>query len=177
MPELMSKITRVKKQESDGQGSLFGDEPDHEETNVTIGNYDVDDFTLEEKLSFEKEFLGFYLTSHPHMETLSYLKHVVSHEIEFLEGEREGTIVKVGGIIETARKILTKKSNSEMAFLSIGDEKGISVECVVFPRVFEECKALLVNDTVVIIEGKLDTRNEKPSIIVNKVTPAKNVVS
>lgn len=176
MPELMSKVSRVKKQESDGQATLFGDEPEQEEATIDIGVYDVDDFSLEEKLSFEKEFLGFYLTSHPHMETLSYLKHIVSHELEFLEGEREGTIVKVGGIIETARKILTKKSNSEMAFMTIGDEKGMSIECVVFPRVFEECKTLLVNDTVVVVEGKLDTKNEKPTIIVNRITPAKNSV-
>lgn len=174
MPDITSKITKIKKQESDGQGSLFGDEPD-ETTNNHDVTIDVDDFTLEEKLAFEKEFLGFYLTSHPHMETLSFIKHVISHEIELLEGEKQGTFVKVGGIIEATRKIMTKKTNAEMAFLSLGDEKGLTVECVVFPRVFEESKSLLINDSVVVVEGKLDIKDEQPVVIVNKIYSAKNL--
>lgn len=174
LPDMVSKVTRVKKQESDGQASLFNtDAIEVEEADATT--YDIDDFSFEEKLSFEKEFLGFYLTSHPHMETLSYLKHLVSHEIGLLEGEREGTSVTVGGIIETTRKIITKKTNAEMAFLSIGDEKGITVECVVFPKTYEEYKSLLIADSVVLVEGKLNTKDEKMTIIVDRILPAKHL--
>src|SRR5664279_652008 len=106
---------------------------------------------------FEKEFLGFYLTSHPHMETLLHLKSIISHDLELLQEEKEGIHVKVGGIVEQAKKIITKKSNSEMAFVTLANEKGIKIECVVFPRIFAEYKHLLLNDTVVVIEGRLDT--------------------
>src|SRR5690606_33569285 len=95
MPDIVSKANMTKKQEAEGQGSLFGDEPI--EMNSTNGNHqEVDDFTKEEKLMFEKEFLGFYLTSHPHSKTLQIIKQVSTHEIEFLESEQEGTIVKIG---------------------------------------------------------------------------------
>ncbi len=175
LPEVVDKINKIKKQELDGQSSLFGDDPTDSNGSFHLAFLDVEDFTLEEKLSFEKEFLGFYLTSHPHMETLSYLKHIITHEIEILETEREGTYVKVGGIIEVTRKILTKKSNSEMAFISIGNEKGITIECVVFPKVYEQYKNLLVQDSVVLIEGKLDMKDERPVIIVDKISNVKNL--
>jgi DNA polymerase III subunit alpha len=170
LPEIVNKANTVKKQASEGQASLFGDD-EGPSISMTTMSQDIDDFTQEEKLTFEKEFLGFYLTSHPHMETLQYLKKVISHEIELLEAEKEGTTVKVGGIIETARKILTKKTASEMAFLMLSNEKGVSIECVVFPKVFTQYKQLLVNDNVIVVEGRIDTKNDKPVIIAERIYP------
>jgi DNA polymerase III subunit alpha len=99
-----------------------------------------------------------------------YIKDKISHELEHLMEEKEGTKIKIGGIIESSRRIFTKKNNSEMAFLVIANEKGISVECVVFPRIFEQYKSLLVKDSVIIIEGHLDTKNDRPSIIAEKIS-------
>ncbi len=170
LPEVVAKANQIKKQFLEGQASLFGDEPVDDLSYQAIIE-DVDDFTNEEKLNFEKEFLGFYLSSHPQMDNLTYVKSLITHELEFIEGEEAGVVVKVGGIIESLRKIFTKKSGSEMAFLVLGDEKGITAECVIFPRVFEQYKTFLLNDRVVVIEGKLDGRNEKPVIIAEKIYP------
>nr|MBP6882762.1 DNA polymerase III subunit alpha [Candidatus Levybacteria bacterium] len=172
MPEVMGNITKTKKQESEGQSLLFGDEMTDEEKAKESQLIDVDDFSLEEKLAFEKEFLGFYLTSHPHMELLSNLRLITTHEIELLESEKEGTIIKVGGVVEVIRKIFTKKTNAEMAFVTIGDDKGITIEAVIFPKTFEESKKYLVQDTVIIIDGKLDSKDDRPVLIANKITPA-----
>src|SRR5690606_38457106 len=97
MADIVSKANETKKQEAEGQGSLFGDDP-ITTNGANSFDSDIDDFTKEEKLMFEKEFLGFYLTSHPQSETLQVIKQVITHEIELLEGEQEGTIVKIGGI-------------------------------------------------------------------------------
>lgn len=172
MPEVMGNITKTKKQESEGQSLLFGDEMTDEEKAKESQLIDVDDFSLEEKLAFEKEFLGFYLTSHPHMELLSNLRLITTHEIELLESEKEGAIIKVGGVVEVIRKIFTKKTNAEMAFVTIGDDKGITIEAVIFPKTFEESKKYLVQDTVIIIDGKLDSKDDRPVLIANKITPA-----
>jgi len=91
--------------------------------------------------------------------------------------EKEGTKVKIGGIIESVRRIFTKKNNHEMAFLIISNEKGQSVECVVFPKVFDQYKNSLNKDTVIIIEGHLDTKNDKPSIIVEKISEVNQLPS
>ena len=75
----------------------------------------------------------------------------------------------VGGIIETIRRIFTKKSGKEMAFITIGNENGTLVECVVFPRVFDMYKSILTKENVVLITGKIDSKNDKPVIIADKI--------
>ncbi len=173
-PEIVSKASQLKKQEAEGQGSLFDDSGTG--NNIEFSMVDIEDFTKEEKLGFEKEFLGFYLTSHPHNDILSRIKTIITHELDLLEEEQEGMRVKVGGIIDSTKKVLTKKTNSEMAFMTISNEKGIMVECIVFPKVFERYKSLLLNDTVIVIEGRLDNKMDKMIIIVETISPAKNVV-
>lgn len=176
MPEVMQKCHQIKKQAQEGQEQLFADTEETTIKNELILT-DIEDFTLNEKLIFEKEYLGFYLTSHPQLDTLSLIKTKISHEIDVLEAEKEGTHVKIGGIIETFRKILTKKTQAEMAFLSLGDEKGVTVECVIFPRIFEQYKSLLITDTVIIIEGKLDIKDDRPVIIAERIYNAKSLIA
>lgn len=175
-PEITEIAHKKRKQEEEGQTSLFGENDQIRRESKTIDNR-VEDFSPNEKLAFEKEFLGLYLTSHPQLDNLEYIKSIISHEIELLTEEKEGTKVKIGGIIESSRRIFTKKNNNEMAFLVIGNEKGLSVECVVFPRIFEEHKSLLTRDAVIIIEGHLDTKNDKPTIIAEKISAVNRLSS
>jgi DNA polymerase-3 subunit alpha len=169
-PEIVERAHKEMKQKKEGQTSLFGDANDMK-TEKKVFNDKVEDFSANEKLAFEKEFLGLYLTSHPQQDNLMRVKDMISHELDFLMEEKEGTKVKIGGIIESLRRIFTKRNNSEMAFIVIGNERGLSVECVVFPRIFELHKSLLIKDSVIIIEGHLDTKNERPSIIVENISP------
>ncbi|HWY80214.1 MAG TPA: DNA polymerase III subunit alpha [Candidatus Sulfotelmatobacter sp.] len=167
-PEIVLKINQIKKQKADGQKSLFDDDlvdNDAIDFNLT----EIEDFTDEEKLQFEKEFLGIYLTSHPHLEKLSYLKSFGALDFEELETKQEGIRIRIGGILDNVKRIFTKKG-SEMAFLSLVDEKGLAIECVVFPKTFEIYKNILIKDSVVVLDGKLDTKNDKPTILVDTVT-------
>jgi DNA polymerase-3 subunit alpha len=171
LPEIVNKIGQLKKQSAEGQVSLFAEDESSDPEEITFTRIDVDDFSKVEKLNFEKEFLGFYLTSHPHMDTLSAIKKHITHEIDLLEEEPDGQRVRIGGIIEGAKKIFTKKSNAEMAFLMLTNEKGIGVECIIFPKVFAQYKDHLQNDTVIIIDGRIDTKNDKAAIIAESITP------
>lgn len=168
-PEIVEKAHRKIKQKKEGQTSLFGESDDIKMESKTSRS-NIDDFSTNEKLAFEKEFLGLYLTSHPQLNNLTHVKTLITHELEHLLEEKEGTKVKIGGIIESLRRIFTKKNNSEMAFILIGNERGGSVECVIFPRVFEQYKNSLIRDSVIIVEGHLDTKNDRPSIIVEKIS-------
>ena len=171
-PEIVAMAHKKRKHQDEGQASLFGDSEETEhEKEILISN--VEDFSVEEKLYFEKEFLGLYLTSHPQKHNLLNLKSQTTHEIEALKEEEEGVKIKIGGIIESSRRIFTKKNNNEMAFLLIGNENGISIECVVFPRVFEDYKHLLIVDSVIIIEGRLDLKNDKAAVIAEKIYPVR----
>ncbi len=167
--EITERINKKKKQSSAGQASLFG-ENEQAEPDIKSSSSVIDDFTPHEKLAFEKEFLGFYLTSHPQMDNLLALKSIITHELELLEEEKEGQFVTVGGIVETMRKIFTKKTGAEMAFVTIADEKGLSVECVIFPKIYERHKSLIMKDSLIILEGRIDTKNDRPVIIAEKIS-------
>ena len=127
---------------------------------------DIEEFTKNEKLIFEKELLGFFLTDHPLNNALSSLFAFNTHKLSDLGEEKNGTKVRVCGLIVTVKKIFTKKNNDEMAFVTIEDNVGSSIECVVFPKTFQRAKQYLVKDSILIIEGKLDFKEEQPVIIV-----------
>ncbi len=171
-PEIVSKITVIRKQQAEGQASLFDipDESDSTTPNIDFSLTEIEDFTKEEKLNFERDFLGIYLTAHPHLEKLAYLKSFGTIGFDELEEQEQGSVVKIGGIVDSVKKIFTKKTNAEMAFLGIADEKGTIIECVVFPKSFELFKNLLVKDSVIIVNGKYDTKNDKPTLLADSIT-------
>ncbi len=167
-PEIVQKVSRKQKESVKGQTSLFSEETFNEELNNS--NNHVSDFSNDEKLAFEKEFLGFYLTSHPQIHNLEDIKSKISHQIELLSEEAEGATVVVGGLIENIKRIFTKKSNSEMAFITLSDEKGLTIESVIFPKVYERYKSILIKESVVVINGKLDIKNDKPIVLADKIS-------
>ncbi len=169
LSETTERITKQKKQKQEGQESLFDEDTEVKKGSSTISELEIEDFSLGEKLAFEKEFLGFYLTAHPQAENLQQIKTMISHEFELLEGQNDGVQVTVGGIVENVKRIFTKKTQAEMAFLSISDEKGLAIECIIFPKVYELYRDILLTDTVLVFEGKLDQKNDKPVIIVNAI--------
>ncbi|MGE5041754.1 MAG: DNA polymerase III subunit alpha [Candidatus Levyibacteriota bacterium] len=167
-PELAEKASRDQKNATRNQASLFGDmeeELDMSSTNLP----DVEEFSEREKLMFEKELLGFFLTNHPLSQELDNLARFISHTLTELEEEKEGISLKIGGLVSSVKKIITKKSNQEMAFVTIEDHTGVSIECVVFPKTFEVTKQVLLRDSVVIVEGKLQFKDERPVIIVDGI--------
>lgn len=170
LPDMLEELHKLKKQQMEGQGMLFDDSSQHQTSNNNLK--DVNDFSEQEKLAFEKEFLGIYLTSHPQIKNLNRIKSIITHELDLLTDEKEGARVKIGGIIESLKKIFTKRNGSEMAFLSLSDEKGATVECIVFPRVFEQYKNCLIKDSIIVIDGTVDTKSEKIIIIANKIYPS-----
>lgn len=169
LPIVIGKTNRLKKQKQEGQVSLFSDDETENTEEKTLSSLSVEDFSNGEKLSFEKEYLGFYLTAHPQEENLLKLKNFISHDLEVLAEEEEGVRVKIGGILESSKVIITKKNNREMAFIMLGNEKGTEIECIIFPKIFTLYKHLLIKDNIVIIEGRLDTKNDKPTIIAEKI--------
>lgn len=168
-PEVAGKISREQKEKARNQASLFDEPNDLMQSNPQNVYMDMEEFSEKEKLMFEKELLGFFLTNHPLNEELETLARIISHNIVDLPEEKEGTVLKIGGLLSSVKKIVTKKSNQEMAFLTIEDHAGFSIECVVFPKTFEVTKAILHRDAIVIVEGKLQFKDEHPVIIVETV--------
>ncbi len=166
--DVVERIAREQKQKDKNQFSLFGDDDAPSRTKIELKiSETIEEFSENEKLSFEKELLGFFLTNHPLNQSLDEIIKQTSHAIAQIGEEKIGMRVKVGGILSTVKKIITRKSNAEMAFITLEDHIGYSIECVVFPKIFEEFKFQLTKDNIVIVEGKLDFKDEQPVIIVD----------
>lgn len=159
-PTLLEQAHKRRGNKESGQVSLFGEE---DELPVKDNFPDMEEFSKEELLIFEKDLLGFYLTNHPLMSRLELLAKKVTHRIAELTPSKN--YVVIGGMITQIKKIFTKAGNNEMAFVKI-DDFTATVELVVFPRVFEKTKSLWVSDRVILLKGKVTEKEERLTVIV-----------
>ncbi|HBV01583.1 MAG TPA: DNA polymerase III subunit alpha [Candidatus Taylorbacteria bacterium] len=127
--------------------------------------------TIEERLRWEKELLGLYISGHPLDKFRDVLEKREFTIKRIKEEFKDGMIAVVGGIIEEQKPIITKK-NDMMAFLRVADLSS-AIEVVVFPKVYEESKKLLTLERCVAIKGRYSTRNGVPSLIAEKIKELK----
>lgn len=122
---------------------------------------------MKDRLSWEKELLGLYISGHPldaHQERLTRFGKTVRDVI----GEaKEGFEVMAAGLLSEVKVIVTKKGE-KMAFGTLTDKSG-SVEVVAFPRTFADTRDVFVPEKVMAIKGKFSKRNGEPSILVEAI--------
>lgn len=120
--------------------------------------------TVTQKLLWEKELLGVYVSGHP----LDDLKSEVDARPRIAQIRKgyKGTTVVTTGLIESVRELLTKKGD-KMAFIKLVDQLD-SIEITAFPGIYAEQKDILKPGTCVAIKGKLDIRNDEPSILIDR---------
>ncbi|MCC3356445.1 DNA polymerase III subunit alpha [Bacillus sp. REN16] len=126
---------------------------------------EVEPFKEMEKLRFEKEALGFYLSSHPITAYSTFLKKNGAVAISDAPLYLHQNVV-IGGFITKERTIRTKKGEV-MAFLTIGDETG-ELDGVAFPRTYTQSAKLLKNEALLLIKGKIENRNNQIQLIINQ---------
>jgi len=150
------------------QISLFGDLQNKAEIEPSSFKLqDAPPATVAEKLLWEKELLGLYISGHPLDRIRDKLE---NREINIKKIKKEishGTQVIIAGIIETSRQIITK-NNERMAFLKISDLTD-SIEAVCFPSVFKDFINVLVEEKCIALSGKVSNRNGEKSIIIEAV--------
>ncbi|NTW75985.1 MAG: DNA polymerase III subunit alpha [Candidatus Moranbacteria bacterium] len=118
--------------------------------------------TKKERLAWEKELIGLYISDHPVSEYDEYLREVATpvHDIDALP---DGAPVKLGGVVATSKKILSK-NGQPMYFAGIEDLTG-RIEVLVFPRVAAETEGLWAEDGIVIVEGKVNRRDGSAKVV------------
>ena len=136
-----------------------------EEEFIPKPNYmQVDPISLENKLTFEKDALGFYLSDHPVSIYEKQLKHSGATLLFGLNNQNQR--VQSGVYITSLKSIRTKKGDS-MAFLSISDSSG-EMEAVAFPNVYKRYSHLLGQGKFVLLEGKVEERDGKQQFIIQQ---------
>ena len=151
---------------NENQTSLFGALPQTEISTFKLKS--APPATQTEKLLWEKELLGLYISGHPLDRIREKLESREVNIKKIKEKIGNGTPVTVAGIIETSRVIITKGGNDRMAFLKISDLTG-SIEAVVFPNIFRESMDILVPEKCIAFSGKVSLRNGEKSIIIEAV--------
>jgi len=170
MNEIVDTVNKKTKKVNLNQESLFEDLPDESTLHFDMKAYiDVEEFSQKEKLVFERELLGFFLTDHPLNQKLGNLFSLSTHKINEVGELKDGSMIRIGGLISQIKKIFTKRNNEEMAFITVEDHVGASVECVIFPKIFSRDKTLLNKDAIVLITGKIDHKDDAPVILVDNV--------
>jgi DNA polymerase-3 subunit alpha len=120
-----------------------------------------------EKLIWEKELLGLYISGHPLDRLRDKLEKRDINIKKIKEDLGNGIPITIAGIIETARVVITK-NNDRMAFLKISDLTD-SIEAVCFPSIFKGAVDILVPEKCIALTGKVSNRNGEKSIIIEAV--------
>ena len=144
------------------------------------------EYTEKELLSMEKEMLGLYISGHPleqfreqiaeqtNINTLK-MKQLQETEDKIMEDVpkyRDGQVVRIAGIINSVKKKYTK-NNKIMAFVTIEDLFG-QCEIIVFENCYQMCSDILMDESIVLVEGRLSIReDEDVKIVANKILPFK----
>jgi len=120
-----------------------------------------------EKLSWEKDLLGLYISGHPLDEYKEKIEKFGTVTKDIRQKCKVNDIVTVAAIIDEV-KVFTTKSNTNMAFLRLSDFTG-SIDAVAFNKLYEANKDIFVTDNVIALKGKVTERNGEKSIAIDTV--------
>jgi DNA polymerase-3 subunit alpha len=181
--KMLDGVHNERKRNIDGQVSLFTDF-DTDLGFLEVNYPEIKEFEKKYLLAMEKEMTGLYLSGHPLEEYEESLNTQTNTRIsEIIVGEvldegvaveaariKDGDRVIIGGLIsEITRKVT--KNNDMMAFIRLEDMYG-SIEVIIFPKVLKNFKELITEDNVIIINGRVNLREEEqPKILCESIEP------
>jgi DNA polymerase-3 subunit alpha len=164
----LSSAAVLRRQKSQGQVSLFGDDSQEESLgSLNIALPVMPELSKQEGLAMERDLLGVYVSDHPLQEAARLLRNSTNTLAAELPERKDREEVTVGGIISQVTQRLTKK-NDTMANVVLEDMTG-PMTVVFFPRAYEACKEHLVKDQIVLIKGRASVRDR---IVEDDETPA-----
>jgi DNA polymerase-3 subunit alpha len=158
MDTILAYASKLQKEALSGQADLFGGLGEA----VAIPEIKLEpapqQHSEKERLLWERELLGLYLSAHP---LDSYDDYFAEQTVPLnsITADHDKKAVTVGGVITTLRQIVTK-SGSKMAFVGIEDKLGEG-EIIVFPNLFEEIGSKLAQDVVVRVNGKVSSTDRQ----------------
>ena len=172
----LDRAAQIRRERDSGQTALFGDVEieDVVPMSPTLDdNFEVSAIAPagpDQRLAWERELLGLYLSDHPLRRVASVLSERVDTTIGELGPHLEGLIANIGGTARDVRAFVPRKSTTgqRMAFIQLEDLTG-SCEVVVFPRLFEECAEILKPDAVIVVRGRIES--DRPNAVSNGSDP------
>ena len=119
---------------------------------------------VRERLRWEKELLGLYLSEHPMGEVAEHVgRFVTAYSSDLRDESLDGQRVVVGGIVTGVRVVVTK-AKATMAIVTLEDLQG-TIEVVVFPRLYEQTMGTWRDGEILLVAGRVDHKSEEVSLL------------
>src|SRR6056297_3802678 len=148
------------------QSSLFSDQSFEDfNTPNRVQLSEGSTITQQEKLGWEKELLGLYITEHPFNDYRNYLKDRITPLSE-LSTSFSDSLISIAGVITVVKKVVTRNSKS-MAFVKVEDELS-STEILVFPNLLKTTGEIWEEGKVIICQGKVSDKDQEIKILADK---------
>lgn len=172
LERVLQMSSKSQKEKLTGQLSFFdlGPENGFKKNVAEPPSQQVREWPEPQLLAFEKEMLGFYVTGHPLARFANQLKRFASCSIASLHTHKDADPIKLAGFIAKIKNTVTRKSGEKMAILKLEDLSG-AVEILVFPEAYRQNSRYIQPNSAVLIQGRLNLREEAPKIILNSIIP------
>jgi DNA polymerase-3 subunit alpha len=175
LDRVMDLGQKRQRETSSGQHGLFmGDA--NVELPPALDLPEVPDWTESERLTGEKEVLGFYVTGHPLEKYMTRLASITHHDSSSLEGVAHESPVTLGGIL-TGLRVRPSKKGDLWASGMLEDNRG-SVELLIFPQAYQQFQGVLKHDAALLIKGRVrHEENQRTKVVVNEARPLEAAVN
>jgi len=165
-----------------GQKSLFGGADEEDQQDETAVLPDVPEFPDRERLSMEREVLGFYLSSHPLAEYESTLARYCTHTTSDVAQLSDKTEVILGGMLSAIKLAHVKNARpgapTKYANFDLEDKEG-AIRCILWPDDYAASGQLIKPDAILLARGAVDRRGggDEANLIVNELIPLEELES
>jgi len=171
----IERASKAQKEKASGQFSFFELAPETSGFKVEPEDYpQVEEWPENQKLAYEKEVLGFYISGHPLMHYKIEISEFTDISTKDLLRKSDGDNVKLVCLINQVKLTNTRKTNARMAILKMEDIEG-EVEAVIFPSAYEKLADMIQAGEVFFVNGKVNYRDEEPKIIIEDMRPISDV--
>ena len=133
----------------------------------TLTLKETEPMPLEEKLKFEKELLGVYISDHPVRRYEAKFKKLNVRPLNEISEKLVNKKVRVGGVITEIKKILTRNGRSMLAVIL--EDTSDTAEITVFPDTLEKTLTFWQKDSIIILEGRVNKNNDHLNIVCEKI--------
>ncbi|MBT2521664.1 DNA polymerase III subunit alpha [Arthrobacter sp. ISL-28] len=161
--EAIDSVITLKRNEAIGQFDLFaGFDEAESEASLSIEIPDLPEWEKKDKLSFERDMLGLYVSDHPLQGLEGLLSQHADQSITSIiaeDGPQDGAIVTISGMITSLSRRIAKASGNAYARAEIEDLGG-SMEVMFFGQVYGPIASVLAEDLIVVVKGRLQRRDD-----------------
>ena len=169
LDECVAQAQQLQKQRHSNQISLFDFVEAPALNAVTVEIPDQEDFSKNERLRFEKELLGIYVSGHPLDSYADRIKEVASCSISEIDEDRDGVTLVLCGILSGIRMQTTKKGDL-MAYASLGDLDG-DIDLLIFPRTLPQVRSQLEENHICRVVGRVSIQDDERKVFVESIEP------